>query len=405
MTAAEVAYKTSAAEVGERNDLVMQELSQVYYIAARIRERLPQQVELEDLVNAGVIGLLEASRSFDSSKNMQFKTFAKFRIRGAILDSLRESDWGSRSLRRRGREIAEATARSKPGSDGIPSKRRSPQEMHLEPEHLHRIIAQLDWLHLAGQQRAVSNDRSESLDVIESAPNLDDPDPIRSCLEGEMKAHLAEAISKLSEREQLILSLYYREELTMKEIAEVVGVALSRVSQIRQATMIKLKASLEHLQERHQQRCHQAEGSLSAPSQIKNPRRNTKQPASRKQTAKPRTVHSCNFSSAGRLSNENARSLTAIHETFARQLTSALDAYLGTGVEVKLEAIDQLPIKEHIADIPPLSYIVPLSSNTMIVECDIDLVFPIIELLLGGAGDASGEHANFRRSKKKSCRT
>jgi RNA polymerase sigma factor for flagellar operon FliA len=82
--------------VEDRNDLVMQELPQVYYIAARIRERLPQHVELEDLVNAGVIGLLEASRSFDSTKNAQFKTFAKFRIRGAILDSLRESDWGSR---------------------------------------------------------------------------------------------------------------------------------------------------------------------------------------------------------------------------------------------------------------------------------------------------------------------
>jgi RNA polymerase sigma factor for flagellar operon FliA len=97
---------------------------------------------------------------------------------------------------------------------------------------------------------AVSNDRSETLDVIESAPNLTDPDPFDLCLKGEMKAHLAEAISKLSEREQLILSLYYREELTMKEIAEVVGIALSRVSQIRQATMVKLRKELAHVYER-----------------------------------------------------------------------------------------------------------------------------------------------------------
>ena len=109
MTQAELAYHTSATLEEDRNDLVMQELQQVYYIASRIRERLPQHVELEDLVNAGVIGLLEASRSFDNTKNAQFKTFAKFRIRGAILDSLRESDWGSRYLRKRGREIAEAT--------------------------------------------------------------------------------------------------------------------------------------------------------------------------------------------------------------------------------------------------------------------------------------------------------
>jgi RNA polymerase sigma factor for flagellar operon FliA len=250
MTPAELAYQTSAAVEDDRNTLVMQELSQVYYIASRIRERLPQHVELEDLVNAGVIGLLEASRSFDSSKNAQFKTFAKFRIRGAILDSLRESDWGSRYLRKRGREIAEATTKLEGRLGRHPVDTEIAQEMGLEPDHLRKIVAQLDGLHLAGQNVAVSNDRSDSLDLIESAPNLDDPDPFDLCLQGEMKEHLAEAISKLSEREQLILSLYYREELTMKEIAEVVGVALSRVSQIRQATMNKLRESLAHIRER-----------------------------------------------------------------------------------------------------------------------------------------------------------
>jgi RNA polymerase sigma factor FliA len=250
MTLAEMAYQTSAAEVDDRNDLVMQELSQVYYIAARIRERLPQQVEIEDLVNAGVIGLIEATRSFDSSKNSQFKIFAKFRIRGAIMDSLRESDWGSRSLRRRGREIADATARLEARLGRHPVESEIAEEMHLTIGHLQKIVAQLDGLCLAGQQAAVLSDRTDLLDVIESAPNLEDPDPFDLCLQGEMKTHLAEAISKLSEREQLILSLYYREELTMKEISEVVGVALSRVSQILQATMKKLRELLAHLQER-----------------------------------------------------------------------------------------------------------------------------------------------------------
>jgi RNA polymerase sigma factor FliA len=250
MTPIEVAYTTSATEFDDRNDLVMQELSQVYYIASRIRERLPQQVELDDLVNAGVIGLIEATRSFDSSKNSQFKAFAKFRIRGAILDSLRESDWGSRSLRRRGREIGEATTRLEAKLGRHPVESEIAAEMNLEPDHLQRIIAQIDSLYLAGQQTAVSGDGSDLMDVIESAPNLDDPDPFDLCLQGEVHAHLAEAISKLSEREQLILSLYYREELTMKEISEVVGVALSRVSQIRQEIMKKLKVMLAHLHER-----------------------------------------------------------------------------------------------------------------------------------------------------------
>jgi flagellar motor switch protein FliM len=105
---------------------------------------------------------------------------------------------------------------------------------------------------------------------------------------------------------------------------------------------------------------------------------------------KQRNVVNCNFRSAGRLSNENARSLTSIHESFARHLATALDAFLGTGLEVKLSGLEQRPIKEHIAGIPPLTYIVPFSLSTLpgatIVECDINLVFPIVDLLLGGAG-------------------
>jgi len=247
MTPAEHAYTMSAAAAHDADDLVMQELSQVYYIAARIRERLPQHVELEDLVSAGVIGLLEARRSFDSTRNAQFKTFAKFRIRGAILDSLREIDAGSRLLRRRGREIAEATARLEARLGRHPSETDIAAEMQIDLDHLRRIVAQIDTLHIGGQHVTTSGDESVTMDVIESAPNLDDPDPFDLCLEGERKAHLAEAIAQLSQREQLILSLYYREELTMKEIAKVVGVALSRVSQIRQAALIKLRESLAHL--------------------------------------------------------------------------------------------------------------------------------------------------------------
>ena len=248
MTQAGAAYQSQTIE--DRNELVMQELSTVYYIAVRIRERLPQHVELEDLVNAGVVGLLEASRNFDTSKNAQFKTFAKFRIRGAILDSLRDADWGTRYLRRRGREIVEATAKLEAKLGRKPTVEEIANEMELDLDRLRKIMAKLDGLNIRGQEMVATGDRSEPLDVIESAPNLDDPDPFDLCLQGEMKEHLAEAISNLSEREQLILSLYYREELTMKEIAEIVGVALSRVSQIRQAAIVKLRQALEHVNKR-----------------------------------------------------------------------------------------------------------------------------------------------------------
>jgi len=116
---------------------------------------------------------------------------------------------------------------------------------------------------------------------------------------------------------------------------------------------------------------------------------------------KQRTVVNCNFRSAGRLSNENARALTAIHETFARLLCSAMDGYLGSGIEVKLQGLDQLPMKEHMAGIPALSYIVPLTLTSaqvsVILECDLDLVFPMIEMLLGGTGGQTGGQASSSR--------
>jgi flagellar motor switch protein FliM len=116
-------------------------------------------------------------------------------------------------------------------------------------------------------------------------------------------------------------------------------------------------------------------------------------PGSEKAGGKQRTVQACDFRSAGRLSNENARALTALHEIFARRVVSALDAYLGTGLAIKLLTLEQQPIQDHMAGVPPLTYIVPFSPGTMpsamILECDIDLVFPIIELLLGGTGSSA----------------
>ena len=101
---------------------------------------------------------------------------------------------------------------------------------------------------------------------------------------------------------------------------------------------------------------------------------------------KPRNVYSCNFRSAGRMSNEDARALTVIHEGFAQHVSGALDAYFGTSIEVTLKGMDQLSIKDHLDHLSTHCYIVPFLSNSMFVECDVELVFPIIEMLLGGSG-------------------
>jgi RNA polymerase sigma factor for flagellar operon FliA len=249
MTRAELAYRASGDGVEERNELAMQELPQVYYVAARIRERLPKHIAMEDLVQAGVIGLLEACRSYDRTKDAQFHTFAKFRIRGAILDSLRKLDWGSRTLRRQGREITSSIARLESSLGRHPLEEEIAADLQVRLEELQNTMTQLDGLHLVGQHAESSYDRSESYDLIESAPSRGGDNPFELCLEGEMKAQLAQAVSRLSEKEQLILSLYYYEELTMKEVAEVVGNAVSRVSQIHAAAMLKLRASLGHLRD------------------------------------------------------------------------------------------------------------------------------------------------------------
>jgi RNA polymerase sigma factor for flagellar operon FliA len=249
MTTAELAYRASSDDVDERNKLVVRELPQVYYVASRIRERLPKNVELEDLVQAGVIGLLEACRSYDGSKDAQFSTFAKFRIRGAILDSLRKLDWGSRTLRRRGREISSTIVKLESQLGRKPDEEEIAVDMQMGLDELHETQTQLDGLHLVGQLTNSTNDHAESYDLIESAPSTGEDNPFELCLKGERKEQLAEAVSQMSEREQLILSLYYNEELTMMEVSKIVGIAVSRVSQIHAAAMVKLRASLQHLRE------------------------------------------------------------------------------------------------------------------------------------------------------------
>ena len=249
MTTAELAYRASSDDVDERNKLVVRELPQVYYVASRIRERLPKNVELEDLVQAGVIGLLEACRSYDGSKDAQFSTFAKFRIRGAILDSLRKLDWGSRTLRRRGREISSSIVKLESQLGRKPDEEEIAVDMQMGLDELQDMQTQLDGLHLVGQLTNSTNDHAESYDLIESAPSTGEDNPFELCLKGERKEQLAEAVSQMSEREQLILSLYYNEELTMMEVSKIVGIAVSRVSQIHAAAMVKLRASLPHLRE------------------------------------------------------------------------------------------------------------------------------------------------------------
>jgi RNA polymerase sigma factor for flagellar operon FliA len=247
LTKLEQAYQTGGSEMDDRNEAVLRELPQVYYIAQRIRERLPHHVELEDLVNAGVVGLIESCAKYDSSKSASFSTFAKFRIRGAILDSLRSLDWGSRTTRRRGRAIASAASRLSSVLGRQPLQEEIAADLKITMEELHATLAEIDGLAIVGQHAETSDDGQEPYDLIESAPSLRDDNPFDLCLKVEMRGYLVQALKALSEREQMILAFYYQEELTMREIAEVLDIGTSRVSQILTATLAKLRVSLAHL--------------------------------------------------------------------------------------------------------------------------------------------------------------
>ena len=247
MMQAELAYKEAQAENNGRDQLIVSELPQVNYIARQISERLPQHVPFEDLVHAGVIGLIESVRSFDASKSVPFRSYAKFRIRGAILDSLRELDWGSRPLRRKGRHIEEAIATLSAKLGRQPEEEEIAKEMNISLDKLHEITQRLDGLMLVGQEVNAVYDRSEKQDLIESAPSQGDDNPFSLCLQAEVKGKLADAIATLSEREQMVISLYYKDDLTMKEVAAVLQIAESRVSQIHALAIPKIRAALQQV--------------------------------------------------------------------------------------------------------------------------------------------------------------
>jgi len=244
MTKAELAYKENVDETNrERDELILQQLPQVHYIARRIFERVPQHVPFEDLVNAGVIGLIEAIRSYDPTKSVPLKSFAKFRIRGAIIDSLRELDWGSRPLRQKAKNIEEAIAKLAAQLGRRPDEEEIAAELGLTLKDLHDTAVRVDGLRLVGQEVNAAYDRSERQDLIESARSQDEgPDEL--CLRSEVKDQLAAAISTLGEREQMVISLYYKEELTMKEIAAVLQIGESRVCQIHALAIPRLRAAL-----------------------------------------------------------------------------------------------------------------------------------------------------------------
>lgn len=234
-----------AMSVAEREHLLMEHLPTVRYLARRIHERLPQHVDLEDLVSAGVVGLIDAFSKFDHGKKVQFKSYAQFRIRGAILDSLRTLDWSPRELRRKGRAVEEAIRNVTQRLSRAPLEHEIAGEMNVSLADYQTLLGDLKGLEIGSLHMERSEDSGdEELAYIPGAP---EDDPLFRCLKGEMKQRLADAIEELPEKERMVLTLYYFEELTMKEIGLTLGVVESRVSQIHSSAVVRLRVALATL--------------------------------------------------------------------------------------------------------------------------------------------------------------
>ncbi|MBY6186863.1 RNA polymerase sigma factor FliA [Marinobacter hydrocarbonoclasticus] len=225
------------AQFDNRAALVERHTPLVKRIAHHLLARLPASVQLDDLLQAGMVGLLEASRNFDGSKGASFETFAGIRIRGAMLDEIRRGDWTPRSVHRNSRRVTDATEQLERQLGRDPTSAEVADYLELSLDEYHHILHDVSAGKLVGL---------EDLGVSEDAigPGEDAATSFHNLADDRFQSALVDAIKTLPEREALVLSLYYDEELNLKEIGQVLGVSESRVSQIHSQAMVRLKTKL-----------------------------------------------------------------------------------------------------------------------------------------------------------------
>jgi len=227
-----------------RESLIMSHLPKVKFIADRIASRLPASVERDDLYGAGVVGLIDAVERFDSSRGVAFTTFAEMRVRGAILDNLRSLDWASRTMRRQAREVQHAAAQFEQGNGRTATEIEIAEQMNISIAELRKIRQDMRGLKIANLDE---RDEDTGLSVSDSISDTS-LSQIDKFEEAEFRQRLSVSVGKLPERERQVIALYYLEEMTMKEIGEVLGVTESRVSQLRTQATMRLRADLRETQ-------------------------------------------------------------------------------------------------------------------------------------------------------------
>jgi RNA polymerase sigma factor for flagellar operon FliA len=209
-------------------------------IAIRVHENLPVHVDLDDLIHAGVLGLFDAVTKFDSSKNVAFQAYAKHRIKGAILDSLRQLDWASRDLRKRQRQVDAVTRDLSLKLGRSPNEAEMAEAMGVTTERWRRTLVELRSVGLVSATPHPDHEHDRTQDFAATG----DLQPDRMCERKQLQSTLARAMRTLPERYQKVVFLYYTNDMTMKEIGEVLGVNESRISQIHKTALKRMEVML-----------------------------------------------------------------------------------------------------------------------------------------------------------------
>jgi len=233
---------SQAAKTARRDRIVLEHLPLVKAIAVRVHENLPVHVDLDDLVHAGVLGLFDAASKFNPEKQVAFSSYAKHRIKGAILDSLRQLDWASRDLRRRHKQVEAATRELAATLQRTPTESEIAQKLGVDVERWRQMMVDLRSVGLiSASTRTAEHDDLPAPDF----PSKPETQPDNMCSREQMRSVLGVAMKTLPERYQKVVFLYYTNEMTMKEIGGILGINESRVSQIHKSALEKMQVVLQ----------------------------------------------------------------------------------------------------------------------------------------------------------------
>jgi RNA polymerase sigma factor FliA len=228
-----------------RDRLILTYAPLVKYVAGRLGSGLPAHVDDEDLVSYGLLGLIGAIERYDPDRDVKFETYALARIRGAIIDELRALDWVPRSVRSRAREIERAIGELEARLGRAPDDEEIAGKLGIEVPELEESLAEISRTSIAALDELWTvSSGGDQIALIDTIEDEHGPNPQASLDETEVRELIGEAIARLPEREKLVITLYYYEELTLREIGEVLGVTESRVSQLHTKAILRLKARL-----------------------------------------------------------------------------------------------------------------------------------------------------------------